>query len=211
MVNSTCEAGKICPSTSLIKNLRLRRYDNNSLGLEPVTELHFDEVMVIDRNANPDMAVLQVTVRQYENEDLKPIPLPANCDLKPGDPLYSIGFPAAHDRTHPASLPIAEKEIETKRWSQGVFVGLFNDEKNGMIKNFIGSSVDSLEGQSGGPILNSTGEAVSISISSASVKGNRFQYSGNEKPGALDWQTLGVRCEILQNMGRELAATSLPK
>lgn len=199
-VNPSCNVGDVCPATYLTRDLRLKYQSDGKANLESMGESGFKQVEVVQRSVNPDVAVLRVTSSESSENVPKPLPLPSNCNLRTGEPLYVVGFPTTSDRSSPPSLAITEKDIQTKRWSQGMFVGLFNERINDEIRLYIGATADALEGNSGGPIVNAAGEVISIVVKGASLSQNQFQYYGSEEIGHLDWQTLGVRCETLQDL-----------
>lgn len=206
VVNPSCETNKTCPGTFLVKNIRARQNVKGQFTVEPLEGL-FDQVDVISRAVNPDIALLRVKTRFHR--EFNPISLPSNCDLSVGATLYSIGFPSTSDRTNPSALSISEKEIETKRWSQGIYVDRFHKSDDTGRRLYIGTTTDSLSGVSGGPILNEFGEAVSISVKSSSTSENQYQYLGNENLKNLDWQTLGIRCEVLKDLGERMKQDKL--
>jgi hypothetical protein len=134
-----------------------------------------------------------------------PIPFASNCHLAIGDPVFEIGFPSTVDRTHPRSLPIEDKNIDTKRWSKGLYVHRYFDGTDVNQQMYVGTTTDSLVGNSGGPILNSAGEVVSVVIRAAATERNQYRYDGSEQTGVLDWQTLGSRCELLIDIRDQLS------
>lgn len=177
----------ICSSTILVKNFWFQQIENGRW--ETKKESLFTQVEVIYRSTNPDIAILRVSTGS--SEEFKPISLPSNCNLKAGETLYSIGFPATYDR-HP-------NEVQTKKWTQGLFTNLLHENRDGL-RLYIGTTTDSLGGISGGPIINVLGEVVSLAVKSSSLPSNNYRYGGVEDKDRLDWQTLGVRCEVLRGL-----------
>lgn len=200
-VDAKCEGGKICPHTYLVRDLRGRSM-NNKFTPDQLQGLFFEEVDVVDKSTNPDLALLHVIAPLSTANIPDPISLPTSCEISPNDKLFTVGFPAAAGRTNPLSAPIPNKDEIEKSWSHGVFVDKFHAGDGDNIKLYFGTTIDALEGNSGGPVLNTDGTIVGVLVKISGDKDKGFRYDGNEDPKSLDWHSLSVRCEYLQDLKR---------
>ncbi len=81
----------------------------------------------------------------------KPVPVDDRCGRSLHREIYAIGFPGVGKRR---SLHLKREE---KRWSKGDYVGLGKADFRGVEATYIASSVDSLPGNSGGPVVDAAG------------------------------------------------------
>ncbi len=149
-------------------------------------------VEVLKLSSKPDLALLRVVVKSQGMPLPKALFISPKCSLSIGDQLYAVGFPNMTLRRAPQTQILELKNTIIKRWSSGIFVGTV-DTREG--KNLLlGTTVDSLVGNSGGPYLNEQGEVVGLAQLSASVSENNYQYTGIEILGQLDWQSEAITC-----------------
>lgn len=193
-----CAKKGLCKKTFLAQNADLLR-DGKTTRLRSLQGLVFDQIELVQKSRNPDLALLKVSLSSQQRKFPDPIVISNSCFLQKGEPLYSIGFPDISVRNFPSLVAIENQESIRKRWSTGVFVRFnksdFND--NSKTQRWAGTTVDALGGNSGGPLLNKYGEVVGVMKNSASTPENKLRYMGNENPEELSWQSNAVRCEYL--------------
>ena len=174
---------------------------NNKFTPDPLKWPFFDTVEVVERTANPDLALLRVSATLEATDIPDAMMLPSTCDLRPGQSLYAVGYPATNDRVYPASPTIADKDDIRKRWSSGVFVDKYNEGNVSDTHLYFGTTIDALEGNSGGPVVNADGQIIGVLLKISDNSGNNgFRYDGNEAQGSLDWHSLSTRCDYLQRL-----------
>jgi S1-C subfamily serine protease len=192
-----CEANKICPNAFLAQKANMV-HQSDGLHLESLSGV-FKDVEVVSLSKNPDLALLRVSVPADAKNLPEPLRISPTCEMKIGERLFTIGFSDPFYRTYPGSLPIADQKSIFKRWSKGIFTGYTkSDDRNDENTNhWIGTSVDGLEGGSGGPVLNENGQVVGAIKNLASLRSNQYRYDGNENADHLDWQSNAVECRYL--------------
>jgi S1-C subfamily serine protease len=207
VVQNNCTPNGVCPELTLNQRAQLA-YEPGGLHLLSSDGL-FKKITVVGRSENPDLALLKANVATQSDRLPEPLVVSKSCVVTVGEPLVTVGFPDTSVRTDPSSLPIDQKNMITKRWSQGVLTGSlkFDVYSNGSVNNLIGTTIDVVGGNSGGAVINRNGEVVGVIKGAVSVQKNNFRYDGNETPGALDWQSYAVRCEEL----KEFLQAHLPK
>jgi S1-C subfamily serine protease len=129
-----------------------------------------------------------------------PIPVDTQCDPDVGEVLYAVGFPGVGQRR---SLHLKREE---KRWSKGKIVGLGKAEFRGGEQLYIASTVDSLPGSSGGPVVDEAGRLIGVVAKGVAAEENGFRYDVDPKE-PRDWQTFVAPCtavlRLLQRVGLE--------
>jgi len=144
-----------------------------------------------------DIAVIKITTRSGERIG-STLPLDGQCDASFGQEVYAIGFPGVAKRR---SL---RQSAQIKRWSRGLSVGLGHADFRGSTSTYVATSVDSLPGNSGGPVLAADGALVGVMVKGAAGPQNNFRYDVDPKKKD-DWHSFLVPCQgimrLLQQAG----------
>ena len=165
-----------------------------------------------------DVGLIVIKTTQQDGDKVKAIPFSGSCDLNSGDPLIAFGYPNVDlRRPELQRVPIPDSQKIEKRASVGVFIS--NDGKYGAT-----TTVDSLPGNSGGPVLNERGEIVGVltkALAMYSVGGVKNQnaeidypYLGNETPTNLQHHSIMSSCRGTKNYAMdswEQAIKTFPK
>ena len=144
------------------------------------------------------------TVYVDDAYDLAVVKVEASAALRIGNPVqagdqcgkalrrevYAVGFPGVGKRR---SLRL---DREAKRWSKGSFVGYGRAEFRGVELLYIASSVDSLPGSSGAPVVDENAELVGVVAKGAASEDNGFRYDVDPQKRD-DWQTFLVPCRAV--------------
>ena len=123
----------------------------------------------------------------------RPLTIDDTCDRSLHREIYAVGFPGVTKRR---SLRL---KSEMKRWSKGEFVGYGRADFRGNLATYIASSVDSLPGSSGGPVVNENGALVGVVVKGAASPENDFRYDVDPTK-RNDWQSFLVPCQAVLNI-----------
>ena len=198
VVDPKCAVGTLCAGVQLLGNMRAWTKQRLTY-IAQTEEPKFGDVFLIQRHVKDDLAVIGVRIPPPRPDTLPaPIPFARGCALRRGEPMYSVGFSATMDRTEPHNL-ITEPGVATKRWAAGLYVDRFLEPKTGYLQ-MVGTTVDGINGHSGSALVNAAGEVVSVFSLAVSNAGNA--YDGDEAPGHLDWHSLGIACEVVQDFAK---------
>ena len=186
------------PRRYLVENMNQPRFERDGITVaRPPQRLRGVTLVYLDDTY--DLAVVKVAARAKLRIG-DPIPVDDSCDRALNQEIYAIGFPGVGKRR---SLRL---KGEVKRWSKGAFVGLGRTDFRGVTSTYIASSVDSLPGSSGGPVVDATGALVGVVAQGAAGADNKFRY-GVDPNNPRDWQTFLVPCgavlRMLRNSGLE--------
>lgn len=146
---------------------------------------------------NPDLALLTTTIPKALSA-VRPLPLSVKCEVYLAEPLNAIGFGDTSLRKNAQSLPIENSKLLFKRWSSGLAIGFFSsrvEKKDQPQERWLGTSLDLLPGNSGGPILNAKGEIVAITVRTNTSEEEGYKYRENLDLNNLSPSAFGVTCQ----------------
>jgi S1-C subfamily serine protease len=179
------------PRRYLSENIYQRAFERDGITvaraprrLEGVTPVAVDDAY--------DLAV--VSARARTSLPLaEPLAVGGSCERDLGREVYAIGFPDVTTR------PSLHARHQVKRWSRGDIVGFGRAEFAGKASVYIASTVDTLPGSSGGPVVDEKGALVGVVAKGVAGADNGFRYDVDPKKKD-DWQTFLAPCTAVQRL-----------
>ncbi len=170
----------------LVENINQPEFESDGITVaRPPQRLHHVQLVQIDDAY--DLAVVRARASARRLRIGSPLKVGNTCDKDLHREIYAVGFPGVGKRR---SLHLHRDE---KRWSKGEFVGLGRAEFRGVMSTYIATSVDSLPGNSGGPVVDESGALVGVVAQGVAGADNNFRYDVDPKKKD-DWQTFVAPC-----------------
>jgi S1-C subfamily serine protease len=182
------------PRRYLAENINQQPFESDGITLAKPPQ-RLDGVKLVYLDDAYDIAVVRAeaaTGLQMGN----PLRVDGNCDRSLHREIYAVGFPGVTKRR------TLRMNREVKRWSKGDYVGLGRADFRGTTSTYIASTVDSLPGSSGGPVVDENGVLVGVAVKGVASEENNFRYDVDSQKRD-DWQTFLVPCgAVLRIMDR---------
>jgi S1-C subfamily serine protease len=179
------------PRRYLVEDLQQQRFESDGITLAASPQ-RLSGIEVVARDDAYDMALIKVATPAAVKLAI-PIKVDGKCDAALRQEIYAVGFPGVGKRR---SLRLGR---EVKRWSKGEYVGLGRADQNGVMATYIASTVDSLPGNSGGPVVDAAGVLIGVVVKGASNAENGFRYDVDPRKKD-DWQSFLVPCQAVLRM-----------
>jgi S1-C subfamily serine protease len=182
------------PRRYLVEDINQPRFEPDGITVARHPR-RLDGVTVVDVDDAYDLAIVKVEAKANLRIG-NPIPVDDRCYRALHREIYAIGFPGVGKRR---SLRLKR---DVKRWSKGEFVGLGRTVFRRTLSTYIASTVDSLPGNSGGPVVDETGALVGVVAQGAAGDDNKYRYDVDPRKKD-DWQTFLAPCDaVVRMLGR---------
>jgi hypothetical protein len=158
-------------------------------------------------NSEYDLGFIVVHAGLFEMDDSRPVSWSPNCQIKRGDRMALMGFPGVFKRKVPdQNQPIMAPTTVTKRVSEGRFTGenQFGEDQTVHITPLMGTTADSMIGNSGGPAMNEKGQLIGILIGTMARKSTQYRYLGNDQTKNLKSHSFISNCAVTKTFAHEM-------
>jgi S1-C subfamily serine protease len=173
--------------TKILKNIEYDTVINTNFNDQSIGDYKIIDSMV---SSDYDLGLLIIKVSEQVAKDITPHTFAEKCDLREGDSLTILGFPAVMQRAdYNQRVKVTHSNTITKRWSSGEFVNTHIRNEYGAM---LGTTADAMHGNSGGPVLDEKGKLVSIQ---AAVLDHGVEFFGNN----VTPHSWIVDCKITKN------------
>jgi S1-C subfamily serine protease len=190
------------PRTYLVENIGQPQFESDGITAKQPPQRFANPRPVYTDDAY-DIAVVKVTANSRVRIT-DPVRIDRKCDQALHREVYAVGFPGV---TRRKSL---HQSREEKRWSKGEAVGLGRAEFHGRTATYMASTIDSLPGSSGGPVVDDRGVLIGVVAKGVAGDDNEFRYDVDPQKHD-DWQTFLVPCEAVQGIVDRIAVKALAR
>jgi S1-C subfamily serine protease len=181
------------PRRYLAENINQSRFEDDGITIaRPPPRL--DAVKTVYVDDAYDVAVVKIEASPSLRIGA-PLQVGDQCNRSLHRAVFAVGFPGVGKRR---SLRMSR---EVKRWSRGEYVGIGTAEFRGTQSRYIASTVDSLPGNSGGPVVDEHADLVGVVVKGAANEENGYRYDVDPQK-QNDWHSFLVPCDALSKIIR---------